>query len=52
MSDVRRQRRGIEAFFDNLRGPMPIGQKLRMIIRNRVRLPVQACCGHPGEPGC
>jgi hypothetical protein len=50
--DVRRRRRGIEAFFDNLRGPMPIGRKLQMIIRNRVRIPVPACCGHPGEPGC
>ena len=38
----------------NLRQPMPISRKLRLIgqnwaIRFRKR---QDCCGHPGQPGC
>ncbi len=38
----------------NLRKPMPLDQKLRMIRRNiGVRIMKrQSCCGHPGEPGC
>jgi hypothetical protein len=52
MADGRRRRRGIDVFFENLRGPMPIGQKLALIVRRRVRFPIPACCGHPGEPGC
>jgi hypothetical protein len=31
---------------------MPLGRKLRLIIKNRVRIPPPPCCGHPGDPGC
>jgi len=31
---------------------MPLGHKLRLLIRNRLRFPPRTCCGHPGEPGC
>jgi hypothetical protein len=41
-----------DAFMDNLRQPMPLGRKLRLILRNRLRFPPTPCCGHPGEPGC
>jgi hypothetical protein len=38
----------------NLRQPMPVGRKVRLVVRNTalrfVRL--KSCCGHPGEPGC
>ena len=32
----------------------PIGVKLRLTLRNRVRATFSRaqCCGHPGEPGC
>lgn len=42
------------AFMANLRAPMPLGRKLRLLGRN-VWIKVskgQTCCGHPGEPGC
>jgi hypothetical protein len=42
------------AFRDNFRGPLPWSDKLRLAARNtwlKVRTR-QACCGHPGEPGC
>ena len=38
----------------NLDQPMPLGEKLRKLVRNlwlRVALR-RNCCGHPGEPGC
>jgi len=38
----------------NLRQPMPLGRKLRLVVRNtwlKVRNR-STCCGHPGEPGC
>jgi hypothetical protein len=38
----------------NLRQPMPLGRKLRLLSRNtwtKISLH-QQCCGHPGEPGC
>jgi hypothetical protein len=41
-----------DAFMANLRQPMPLGRKLRLILRNRLRFPPTPCCGHPGEPGC
>ena len=44
------------AFGDNLRQPMPLGRKVRLVFRNlvlqRARIPPATCCGHPGEPGC
>ncbi len=38
----------------NLRQPMPLGEKLRLFAGNmKARLAKrQACCGHPGQPGC
>ena len=41
-------------FFTNMSAPMPLQRKLYLVLRNnwikaRHR---QACCGHPGEPGC
>jgi hypothetical protein len=38
----------------NLRQQMPMGLKLRLLVRNtwhRIRNR-SMCCGHPGEPGC
>jgi len=38
----------------NLRQPMPLGRKLRLLARNtwlKIRNR-STCCGHPGEPGC
>lgn len=38
----------------NLRKPMPLAQKLRLVRRNVWIRVVRhsTCCGHPGEPGC
>ena len=38
----------------NLRQPIPLGRKLRLLLRNlSIRLRTgSTCCGHPGEPGC
>jgi hypothetical protein len=41
-----------DAFMANLRQPMPLGRKLRLLLRNRLRFSPEFCCGHPGEPGC
>jgi hypothetical protein len=42
------------AFVGNMKAPMPLGRKVRLVVRNStlkvVRL--RSCCGHPGEPGC
>ncbi|GAB4534348.1 MAG: hypothetical protein Kow0063_17330 [Anaerolineae bacterium] len=38
----------------NLRQPMPIMRKLRLILRNnwiKIRT-ASSCCGNYGEPGC
>lgn len=45
---------GPKAFFANLGSPMPLRRKLRLVMRNNgLKLSRrQACCGHPGEPGC
>lgn len=45
---------GYQAFWSNLSAPMPIGRKLRLLVRNSlIKLRRrQNCCGHPGEPGC
>jgi len=42
------------AAWENLRKPMPLGEKLRLIRRNvGIRVAKHdTCCGHPGEPGC
>jgi hypothetical protein len=43
-----------EAFIRNLRQPMPLAEKLRLVLRNSaIKITrLQSCCGHPGEPGC
>ena len=41
-------------FFANLRGPIPLGRKLRMVAGNtatKVRK-MQGCCGNYNQPGC
>jgi hypothetical protein len=42
------------AFLRNLKQPMPLGRKIRLVIRNnKIKFQTRAgCCGHPGEPGC
>ena len=38
----------------NLRQPMPLAEKLKLVVRN-ISIKItrrQSCCGHPGEPGC
>lgn len=42
------------AFWRNLRKPMPLATKLRLVARNEwIKLSrLQQCCGHAGEPGC
>ncbi len=38
----------------NLKQPMPLGRKLRLIARNNARKIIRgrSCCGNHGEPGC
>ncbi len=45
---------GPSAYVRNLRAPMPVGEKLRLISSNTwIKITrLQSCCGHPGEPGC
>ncbi len=40
-------------FMANLRQPMPLGKKVRLVARNlAVRIRKRSdCCGHAGEPG-
>jgi hypothetical protein len=47
-------RPSIRAYLTNLTVPMPLGQKLRLLVRNAgIRIVKrQNCCGHDGEPGC
>jgi len=42
------------AFLDNLRKPMPLERKLKLLGGNTwIKISKrQSCCGHPGEPGC
>ena len=42
------------AFRENLREPMPLVRKVRLVVRNTLRkvFTLSECCGHPGEPGC
>jgi hypothetical protein len=50
----RRQRPRIRDFFTNLSGPLPLKEKIALLLRNnaiKIRSR-QDCCGHPGEPGC
>ena len=43
-----------QAVMANLRLPMSVGRKMRLLVRNYWTRLVrrQTCCGHPGEPGC
>jgi hypothetical protein len=38
----------------NLRQPMPLGRKLRLILSNQLKRIKnrQSCCGNYGQPGC
>jgi len=42
------------AFVRNLKVPMPLGRKLKIVVRNTaIKIKTRRnCCGHPGEPGC
>jgi hypothetical protein len=42
------------ASLTNLRRPMPLRQKLRLIARNNwIKIRTRSdCCGNHGEPGC
>jgi hypothetical protein len=39
---------------DNLRKPMPLGRKTRLVLRNTwLKIRTRSdCCGNYGEPGC
>jgi hypothetical protein len=52
--EQRKKRPDIRDFFSNLSGPMPLKEKISLLLRNnaiKIRKQ-QDCCGHPGEPGC
>jgi hypothetical protein len=53
MCNEHRRRTASESL-ENLRQPMPLKQKLRLILRNnwiKIRTG-SSCCGNHGEPGC
>jgi hypothetical protein len=53
--EERKPRYGtIGEYFTNLDQPMPLGKKIRLLIRNMSIRFVRRklCCGHHGEPGC
>jgi hypothetical protein len=44
----------LQESLENLRQPMPLGNKLRLFLRNnwiKIRTG-SSCCGNYGEPGC
>ena len=43
-----------QEFLENLRRPMPLRRKLRLIARNNwIKIRTRSdCCGNYGEPGC
>jgi hypothetical protein len=48
-------RRGtISESTQNLRRPMPLGRKIKLVLRNNlIKLRTgSSCCGNYGEPGC
>jgi hypothetical protein len=51
---VTGNRPSIASFFTNLQAPMPLGRKVRLLLRNNwIKIRRQSnCCGHYGEPGC
>ena len=50
----KKKRPGIKDFFTNLSEPMPLKEKISLLLRNNaIKIKNrQDCCGHPGEPGC
>ncbi len=44
----------LRGYLHNLRKPMPLGKKLRLVRQNLwIRVKTHGtCCGHAGEPGC
>ena len=50
----KKGRPSIGDFFSNLSGPMPLKDKISLLLRNNaIKIKNrQECCGHPGEPGC
>ena len=50
----KKKRPSIRDFFTNLSGPMPLKDKISLLLRNNaIKIKNQQdCCGHPGEPGC
>ena len=54
LSIMGNKRKLAYAFFENLRVPMLLGYKLRLIMANnltKVRR-LRGCCGDYGRPGC
>lgn len=52
--EKKKERPSIRDFFINLSGPLPLKDKISLLLRNNaVKMKnQQPCCGHPGEPGC
>ena len=51
----KENRRGTTSeYMQNLRKPMPLSRKLKLILRNNlIKLNTgSSCCGNYGEPGC
>jgi len=49
-----REGANVSETIQNLRQPMPLGRKARLLIRNnwkKIRTG-KSCCGNFGEPGC
>ena len=51
---MARHRPSLRAVFTNMQAPMPLRQKLWLVVRNNwIKISTaSSCCGHYGEPGC
>jgi hypothetical protein len=51
---TRMDRPNAESVVANLKVQMPLGKKLKLLLRNNFIkiIKLQNCCNHPGEPGC
>jgi hypothetical protein len=51
---AERRRGTASETLENLRQPMPLGRKLKLVIRNTwIKIRTRSdCCGNYGEPGC
>ena len=51
---MRQPRPGLRVFLANLRWPMPLRAKARLLLTAPWRRLAarRACCGRPGQPGC